>query len=79
MQNSLAGLLSESLLKVPAIVLGEEVSGHGLSTILVNSLEDLVTGGVSQTGEQREELATDAGTGLVLEDNLVQLAGAGDL
>lgn len=79
MHDSLASLLSESLLKVLAVVLGEVVSRDGLSTILVDSLEDLVTGGVTQTGEQREELASNSGAGLVLEDDLVQLAGVGDL
>lgn len=79
MHNGLAGLLSESLLEVLAVMLGKEISGNRLSTILVNSLKNLVTGSVTQTREQGEELAPSRSAGLVLEDDLVQLASIGDL
>lgn len=79
MHDSLASLLSESRLKVVTVVLGQEVTGNGLPAILVHPLEDLVSCGVAQTGEQREELAGDGSAGCVLEDDLVQLAGARNL
>jgi hypothetical protein len=60
-------------------VLREVITGNRLTTVLVYSLENLVTGGVSQTREQRDKLSSDGSSGLVLEDNLVQLGGAGDL
>ena len=79
MHDGLARLLAERPLKVLAVVLREIVARHGLTAILVYPLQDLVTGGVAQAGEQREELAADGRAGLVLEDDLVELAGAGDL
>lgn len=79
MHDSLASLLAESALKVLAVVLGQEVPGDGLTAILVYSLEDLVAGGVSQTGEERNELAARCRVGGVLEDDLVELLDAGDL
>lgn len=99
MQNGLAGLLAESILKVLAVVGGEEVPGDGLTTVLVYSLQnlagqsislsfvgrwasdrsDLVTRGVTETGEEGEELGANGGRGLLLEDDLVELGGTGDL
>ena len=77
--DSLARLLAECPLKVLGVVLGQEITGHGLTAILVHSLEDLVPRGVAQTWEQGDELAAGGSGGLVLEDDLVQLAGTGDL
>lgn len=77
--NGLASLLAKGILEVGTIVLGQEITGNGLTTVLVDSLEDLVTGRVSQTREQRDELSSDGSGGLVLENDLVQLAGTGDL
>ena len=77
--NGLASLLAKGILEVGTIVLGQEITGDGLTTVLVDSLEDLVTGCIAQTGEEREELAADGRIGSVLEDDLVQLAGIGDL
>lgn len=79
MQNGLAGLLAKGRLEILAIVLCEEITGHGLATILVNSLENLVTRGISQTREKRDKLSRKRGSGLLLEDNLVQLSCASDL
>lgn len=105
MHNSLAVTLSESVVELVAVRLGQEVTGERLTTILVNTLEDLscsqivsalrsqsrgsysslarvtnlVTSSVAQTGEERGELATSGGLGVLLEDNLVELAGVGDL
>jgi hypothetical protein len=76
--NGLASLLAKGILEVGTIVLGQEITGDGLTTILVDSLEDLVTGGVSQTREERNELSSDSSGGVVLEDDLVQLAGTRD-
>lgn len=71
--NGLASLLSKSALKVLAIVGSQVVAGNGLTAILVYSLRDLVAGGVTQTGEEGEELLADGGGGLVLEDDGVEL------
>lgn len=79
MHNSLASLLAEGILKVGAIVLAQEVPRNRLTTVLVNALKDLVASGVSQTGEQGDKLPADGCAGLVLEDDLVQLASIGDL
>lgn len=40
---------------------------------------NLVTGSVSQAGEQRGELATDCGIDVLPEDNLLESGSAGDL
>lgn len=79
MHDGLASLLSERRLEVLAVVLGEVIAGDGLTAILVDSLEDLVASGITQTGEQGDELSRERGAGLVLEDDLVQLGCAGDL
>lgn len=42
-------------------------------------MADLVTGGISETGEEREELAGEGKVGGVLEDDLVKSAGIGNL
>lgn len=57
----------------------EVVAGDGLAAVLVDALEDLVAGGVAETGEEGDEFATEGGVGLVLEDDLVELGGVGDL
>lgn len=77
--NSLSGLLAKGRLKVLAIVLTKEIAGNGLTTILVDSLKDLVAGSIAQTGEQRDELAADGGRSVLPEDDLVQLARVGNL
>jgi hypothetical protein len=51
--DGLAGLLAKGVLEVGTIVLGQEITSDGLTAVLVDSLEDLVTGGVSQTREER--------------------------
>lgn len=79
MHDGLASLLAEGILKILAIVLVQEVSGNGLSTVLVDSLKHLVAGGVAQTGEQGDELLSGRGGGRIPEDDLVQLAGIGNL
>lgn len=42
-------------------------------------MTNLVASGVAQTGEQRGELAADGGTRVLLEDDLVESSGRGDL
>lgn len=79
MHNGLASLLAEGILKVGAIVLAQEVSRNRLTTVLVDSLKDLVASGVSQTREQGNKLPAGGCAGLVLEDDLVQLASIGNL
>lgn len=79
MHDSLACLLAKGGLKVLSVVLAQEVARNGLSAILVYSLKHLVAGGVTQTGEQRDKLSCEGCGGLVLEDDLVQLACASNL
>lgn len=57
----------------------EEVAGNGLAAVLVDALEDLVAGGVAETGEEGDELLAEGGVGGLLEDDLVELSGVGDL
>lgn len=42
-------------------------------------MTNLVASGVAQTGEQRGELAADGGSGVLLEDDLVESRGRSDL
>lgn len=79
MHDGLASLLAKGSFKVLSIVLGQEVAGDRLSTVLVDSLKDLVAGGVTQTGEKGNKFAAKGCAGLVLEDDLVQLARICDL
>ena len=62
-QDGLASLLAERSLKVLSIVFCEVVARNRLPTILVYPLENLVAGGVAQTREQRDELATKGSGG----------------
>lgn len=74
--DSLSSLLAKGILKVLAIVLAQEVSRHRLTSVLVHALKNLVTGGVAEAGEQRDELSADGSRGLVLEDDLLKLCAA---
>jgi hypothetical protein len=42
-------------------------------------MTNLVASGVTQTGEERGELAADGGIGVLLEDDLVESSGRSDL
>jgi hypothetical protein len=77
--DGLSGLLAEHVLELGAVVLTEEVPGNGLTTVLVYPLQNLVSGGVSQTGEEGDELLGGAGVGLVAEDDGVELLEVVDL
>lgn len=98
--DGLASSLSEGIIEGSTVVLGQVVAGEGLTTVLVDTLEDLfetqlanctlshqggyivtnlVTSGVSETGEQGGELAANGGIGVLLEDDLVELGHGGDL
>lgn len=79
MHNGLATLLAKSALKVLAVVCREVVAGNWLSAILVYSLRNLVASGVTETGKEGEELGARGGSGLVLEDDRVELGTVGDL
>ncbi len=77
--DGLARLLAECILKVLAVVRPEVVAGHRLATVLVDSLKDLVPGGIAKTREEGDELPPQGRAGLVLEDDRVELGEAGDL
>jgi hypothetical protein len=77
--NGLSAGLSESILKLGSVVLGKVVANEGLSSVLVNTLENLVSGSVSKSREKREELLSDRGGGVVLEDNGLKLGKSGNL
>jgi len=77
--NRLAGLLAERSLKVLGVVGAEKVAGDGLAAVLVYPLQDLVAGGVAQAREERDKLAAEAGVGLILEDDGVELTEGSDL
>lgn len=78
-QDGLACLLAESALEVFAIVGGQVVTRDGLTAVLVDSLRNLVSGSISQTREQGEELSSNRGSGMVLENDLVKFADVGNL
>lgn len=46
---------------------------------LTQGMTNLVASGVSQTGEERGELAADGGGGVLLEDDLLEFGCGGDL
>lgn len=79
MHDGLAGTLAESIVEVGTPVLSEVVASERLTTVLVDTLENLVTGGITQTGEEGGELSAKRGVGVFLEDNLVQTGGGGNL
>jgi hypothetical protein len=71
--DGLSGTFAECVLESSGMVVGEVVTGERLSTILVNTLENLVAGSVTKTGEEREELLSERSGGIVLEDDGVEL------
>jgi hypothetical protein len=77
--DSLAVALAESRVEEVAVVLGQVVAHEGLTTIFVDTLQDLVASGIAEAREEREEAGTDGGSGLVLEDNRVELGDADNL
>jgi hypothetical protein len=77
--DGLSSLLAEGLLELGAVVLAKVVASNGLTTILVYALEDLVSGGVAQTGEERDKLLANGSIGLVLEDDGVEFLEVVDL
>ena len=79
MHDGLAGTLAECVVKVGTVVLGQIVTGEGLTAVFVDTLKNLVTSGVTKTGEKRGELGAEGSGGVLLEDNLVQASSGGDL
>jgi hypothetical protein len=94
--DSLASTLSECIIKVGAVVLSQVVANEWLTTILVDTLENLgwcestttekalfrtnlVSSGVTQTWEERSELAGDRRVGELPKDDLVESAGRRNL
>lgn len=77
--DSLAITLAESRVEEVAVVLGQVVAHEGLTTVLVDTLHDLVGSGIAETGEEREETRADGSGGLVLEDDRVELGHANNL
>lgn len=60
-------------------MLRQVVAGYRLAAVLVYPLQHLISGRISQTGEERDELPAKARIGLVLEDNGVELGDCVDL
>lgn len=77
--HSLPCLFSESCLKVLTVVQAQIIPCNRLATIFINSLEDLIARGVTQTGEEGEELSGEWCVCFVFEYDLVQLARAANL
>lgn len=77
--DGLAVALAESRVKEVAVVLGQVVAHEGLTTVLVDTLHDLVGSGIAETGEEGEEASADGSSGLVLEDDRVELGHANNL
>jgi hypothetical protein len=71
MHDCLAITSSKGSIEVVTVVLGEKVAREGLSTVLVDALEDLVGGSVAEAGEEGEETCADAAAGSVAEDDFV--------
>lgn len=77
--DGLAVAGAERAVEEAAVVLRQVVAHERLTTVLVNTLEDLVAGGVAETREESEEAADGGLAGGVLEDDLVEVGGAVDL
>lgn len=77
--DGLAVALAEGRVEEVAVILGQVVAHEGLTTVLVDTLHDLVGGGIAETGEEGEETSTEGSSGLVLEDDRVELGHANDL
>lgn len=78
MHDRLAIALAECAIERLPVMLGQVVPDEWLSTVFVYSLQDLVCGSVSETGEEGEEAAGKGFVGGLAEDDLVELCGAGD-
>lgn len=77
--DGLAVAGAEGAVEEAAVVLGQVIAHEGLTTVLVDTLEDLVGGGVAETGEEGEVTSSDRLAGGVLEDDLVEVGHAIDL
>lgn len=69
-----SGLATKGLAEEATGVLVDKVTEVWLSTKLVDTLGDLVTGSVTKTREERDKLASHRSVGCVLEDDLAQVA-----
>lgn len=77
--NGLAVAGAKGAVEEAAVVLGQVVAHEGLTTVLVDALQDLVGGGVAETREEGEVAGSDRLAGGVLEDDLVEVGHAIDL
>lgn len=77
--DGLSGTLTESILEGSSVVVGKVIASEWLTTVLIDTLENLVTGGVTESGEEGEELLSGGGVGVVLEDNGIELSSVGNL
>lgn len=60
-------------------MLRQVVARNWLPSILVYSLQNLVSGSIAQAGEKRNEFAANWCCSLIFEDDLVELGGIGNL
>lgn len=79
MHDSLSRTFTKGSLKLLVVVLAQVIPDEWLASIFVDSLENFVPRGVSQSREQGKELAGQSRTSVLLEDNSVQLANAVNL
>jgi hypothetical protein len=71
--DRLSGLLSKCLLEIGPVVLCEVIARNRLTAVLVYPLQNLVSGGISQAREERDELLAGTGIGFVPEDDGIEL------
>ena len=79
MHDGLSGTLSERHIKLFAVVSTQVVPDERLAAVLVDSLRDLVAGGITKTREERKEFAAGRCAGVLLEDDGIELGEAADL
>jgi hypothetical protein len=77
--DGLAVAGAEGAVEEAAVVLGQVVTHEGLTTVLVDALQDLVGGGVAEAGEEGEVAGGDRFFGGVFKDDLVEVGHAIDL
>lgn len=69
LNHELALPLAEHIRELSRVVLLDDVVEPWLTTVLVDSLRDLVTCSISKTREERQELASKRSRGMLSEDD----------
>ena len=78
MHDGLTSTSSEGIVELIAVVQTQVIPHEWLTTVFVDPLQDLVAGGITESREQREELAAGSRCCIVLENDSIELSGRRD-